>query len=191
MDYGLDMLAGYFIAVSPDNTAYIYKEIYEKNLIISDACKKILECKGNDNVEYFIAPKDLWNRRQETGKSVAEIFQKEGLRLTKSSAGRIAGWLEMKEWLKPYKDQFGNLTAKLLIFPQCKNLIRTLPQLRYDDKKIGDIAQNPHELTHGPDAVRGFVTFNPRGKTEKKEIPDNLWIFKYNENKKGDESLLW
>lgn len=191
MDYGLDMLAGYFIAVSPDNTAYIYKEIYEKNLIISDACKKILECKENDNVEYFIAPKDLWNRRQETGKSVAEIFQKEGLRLTKNGTGRIAGWLEMKEWLKPYKDQFGNMTAKLLIFPQCKNLIRTLPQLRYDDKKIGDIAQNPHELTHGPDAIRGFVTFNPRGKTEKKEKPDNLWMFKYNENKKGDENLLW
>ncbi len=191
MDYGLDMLAGYFIAVSPSGTAYVYKEIYEKNLIISKACEKILKIKGEDKVDFFLAPRDLWNRRQETGKSVAEIFQKEGIRLTKSGGERIAGWLELKEWLKPYKDEFDEMTARLLIFPCCENLIRTIPLLCHDEKRIGDVSQNPHELTHGPDAIRGFVTFNPRGKTIQEEKIDNLWIFNYNKNKKGDEGLLW
>ena len=36
MDYGLDMLAGYWIAVDTTGRAYVYREIYESGLIISE-----------------------------------------------------------------------------------------------------------------------------------------------------------
>ncbi|MFR3291365.1 MAG: hypothetical protein ACLTSG_14625 [Lachnospiraceae bacterium] len=52
------------------------------------------------------------------------------------------------------EDEQGRRAAKLRIFPGCANLIRTLPQLRYDDKRVNDVAQEPHELTpHAADAA--------------------------------------
>ena len=48
LDYGLDMLACYWIAVDGQNKSYVYKELYQDNLIISDAAKAILRVNGND-----------------------------------------------------------------------------------------------------------------------------------------------
>ena len=38
----------------------------------------------------------------------------------------------------------------------CNFLRRTLPALRHDERKPEDAAVTPHELTHAPDALRGF-----------------------------------
>ena len=50
-------------------------------------------------------------------------------------------------------------TAKLKIFRGCKNLIRTLPLLQYDDKRPSDAAKEPHEITHAPDALWYFCVY--------------------------------
>ena len=50
----------------------------------------------------------------------------------------------------------GARRAGLCIFSTCPNLIRTLPLLRYDERRPSDCARTPHELTHAPDALRGF-----------------------------------
>ena len=42
----------------------------------------------------------LWNRRQDTGKSAAEIFAECGVPLTKADNRRVQGWYDMAEWLK-------------------------------------------------------------------------------------------
>ena len=39
-DYGLDMLACYWIALDHDNNAYVFKELYESGLIVSEAGKR-------------------------------------------------------------------------------------------------------------------------------------------------------
>jgi phage terminase large subunit len=104
LDYGLDMLACYWIALSPDNQAIIYKELYQPNLIISDAAKAILEVE-NEEVYMRLAPPDLWNRRQDTGKSAAQIFHENGVTLVESKNDRVQGWYCLKEWLKPYESK--------------------------------------------------------------------------------------
>ena len=38
------------------------------------------------------------------------------------------------------------------------NLIRTLPAVQHDEKNPNDVANEPHELTHAPDALRYFCT---------------------------------
>ena len=40
-DYGLDMAAVYWAACDYENNFYIYKELYESNLIVSEAGRKI------------------------------------------------------------------------------------------------------------------------------------------------------
>lgn len=171
IDYGLDMLACYWIAVDSQNKSYVYKELYQDNLIISDAAKAILRVNGNDNIYSTFAPPDLWNRRQETGKSAADLFRENGVLLTKVSNDRVQGWYNLKEWLKPYEDEQGILTAKLVIFKNCINLIRCIPQLQHDEKNPNDVATEPHEITHAPDAIRYYCAGRPRA-GEKPKKPD-------------------
>lgn len=156
-DYGLDMCATYWIAMDWKMHIYIYKELYESNLIVSEAAKKINEI-TTENIVTDYAPPDLWNRNRDTGKSTADIFAENGQYLTKADNNRISGWLALHEWLKIYKDEQGQDASRLHIFSNCKNLIRTLPALQIDDKNPNDVANEPHELTHAPDAIRYFCT---------------------------------
>ena len=58
------MLAGYWIAVDYNNNAYVFREVYESNLLVSEARDKIKELTNEDidilenftfvNVDYSI-----------------------------------------------------------------------------------------------------------------------------------------
>lgn len=159
-DYGLDMLAGLWIAVSPGGRAYVYREIYKSNLVVSSAAKEIraLECE-NENIFVRLAPPDLWGRGKDSGKSVIEIFAENGLYFCKADNDRRQGWMALREWLKPEKQPDGKVSARLAIFENCHNLIRTLPLLQYDRKISDDAAKEPHEITHAPDALRYFAVW--------------------------------
>nr|UCS96187.1 MAG: terminase large subunit [Caudoviricetes sp.] len=193
LDYGLDMLACYWIGVDEQQRAYVFRELYESNLIISEAAEKIAAMTKED-IYLTLAPPDLWSRRQETGKSVADIFFENGIVLTKTSNSRIDGWLAVKEWIKPFQDEQGVTTSQLRIFPGCVNLIRTLPALQYDLKKPNDTATEPHELTHGPDAIRGFCIYWTTGaeprKGQKAKWRQDQYEDYYNADASGKEYLL-
>lgn len=165
MDYGLDMFAGYWIALDEQDRGYGLCEVYEPNLIISDAAKliKSVTKEIKHGVHAYLAPPDLWNRRQETGQSVADIFRTNGITLTKTNNDRIDGWMSMKEWLKPFDDEQGIKAAKLRFFPNCVNAIRCIPAVQHDEHKPNDVSTKPHELTHAPDALRGFCIYRSRG----------------------------
>ena len=169
MDYGLDMFAHYKIAVDNEKNVYVFHEIYESGLIISDAAARIKMAEKIDNgdgtaTEFYpprerLAPPDMWNRSQETGKSKALIFHENGITLTKSNNDRESGWMAVKELLKVVTLPEGEKTARLKIFRTCTNLIRTLPMLLIDEKNVGDCSKEPHELTHAGDALRYFAIY--------------------------------
>ena len=193
LDYGLDMLACYWIAVDEQQRGYVFRELYEQDLIISEAARAILE-RSPEKPDMILAPPDLWNRRQESGKSVADLFEENGLLLTKTSNDRIAGWMAVKEWLYPTRDETGRQTSRLKIFPQCPNLIRTLPALQYDPQRRGDVATTPHELTHAPDALRGFcvywTTAAAAPKRKKAVWPEDIWEDYHNPDEAGRDYLI-
>ena len=202
----MDMLACYWIAVDTVGNAYVYRELYEgrdngkgkdgAGHIISGAAARILEMTPEDEEVYLtLAPPDLWNRRQETGKSVADIFLEHGLTLTKTSNDRLDGWAAVHEWLKVQKNEFGQLKPKLQIFSTCINLIRCLPELQYDEKKVNDAATEPHEITHAPDALRGFcVYWTVKADTEKTatkaDWTQDMWEDYYNADEEGRRYLM-
>ncbi len=168
LDYGLDMLAAYKIAVDNNNRAYVLEEVYTgkdnggNGLIVSEAAAEIKSLIGNDKIRYIYAPPDLWNRQKDSGKSIAEIYRDNGVRLERVSNDRVAGWLGLREWLKPYSDELGNTIADIRIFSNCINLIRTLPAIQLDPRNPSDCMTDPHELTHAPDALRYFVSGRPK-----------------------------
>lgn len=175
MDYGLDMFAVLFIAVDTKGKAYVYNEIHKPNLIVSEARQTLKSIMRHYKYKYIYAPPDLWNRNRDTGKSTAELFYEGGIDLTKASNNRIAGWLNVKEWLKVRKvrdEQTGELyeDSDLKIFSNCINLIKYLPQLQHDEKEPNDVATEPHEPTHITDALRYFCVSRTAPTKEVKNV---------------------
>lgn len=169
-DYGLDMCATVWLAMDYHLNVYAYKELYESNLIVSAAAKKINDM-TTEKITIDYAPPDLWNRNRDTGKSTADIFAENGQYLTKADNNRITGWLALHEWLRVFPDEQGIPTAKLKIFSNCTNLIRTLPAVQHDEKNPNDVALEPHELTHLPDAMRYFCTMWQTPNTIRNSLP--------------------
>lgn len=161
MDYGLDMLAGYWIAVDDFGNAYVYREVYQSGLIIRKAAQAIKEAERDDVPEMYIAPPDMWNRRQDTGKSVAELFFENDICLYKASNDRVQGWYNLKEWLHPQTDEFGEKRPRLRIFANCTEVIRTLPALCFDKHNPNDVGDEVHEYTHAADALRYWAAARP------------------------------
>jgi len=163
MDYGLDMLAAYWINVDTSRNAQIIHEHCESNLPISTAAETILnitqslvERKEIDKVQLYLAPPDLWSRSQETGKSRAVIFGENGLYLTKCSNDLAAGCAALKEYLKHDEGKKSKLTS----YGNCaKEAYRCLTKIQRDEKKPNVYAKEPHDLTHSVDALRYFCVY--------------------------------
>lgn len=166
IDYGLDRLVCLWIAISGDGTSYVYREFCESNLTVSMSAKGILErTPKNEDIYATLAPPDLWSRSQESGKSKANLFSEYGINFTKTSNDRECGWLSLKELLLGAEG-----TPSLKIFSNCTELIRCLPALTVDKIRPTDCATEPHELTHAPDALRGYAIYRARPASLKKEV---------------------
>ena len=167
MDYGTDMLAAYVIAVDEEGGCWVMREAYEgkdlgeghEGLIISEAAERVKELAGEEDIYLWLAPPDLWGTQRETGRTTAEIFAEKGVYLTKAGNDRVSGWLAVHELLRVGEDRSGRKSARLRIFGTCPNLIRTLPLLQYDEHRINDVSNQPHEITHAPDALRYFASY--------------------------------
>ena len=190
VDYGLDRAVCLWIAVSPDKKAYVYREFCESNLPIGDFAAQIVKnTPPSEEIYATLAPPDLFSRTQETGKTKAAIFGEHGVSFTKTSNDRETGWLSIKELLIDRGEG-----ARLKIFAFCTELIKCLPALTVDKLKPSDCSNEPHNITHAPDALRGFAIFyaNPAPpaatKTYSRWTPD-MWE-DYNAADETDKKYL-
>jgi len=189
IDYGLDRLACLWITVSPDGTSYAYREYCESSLTISQAARAILDRTPEaEEIYATLAPPDLFGRSQESGKSKASLFSEYGLSFTKSSNDRECGWLAVKELLTDKE-------RGLRIFSVCTELIRCLPALMRDKLRPTDCATEPHDITHAPDALRGFAIFYTRPAPEanrrsKSPWSSDMWEDYYTADGEGKNYLI-
>ncbi len=159
LDYGLDRLACLWIAVDGEYNVYVYRELCESDVIVSNAAEKILAATPPDERIYAtLAPPDLWARSQESGRSKALLFAENGLHFTKTANDRETGWLSIKELLRQDKDG----RVRLHIFRNCLEIIKCLPMLQIDPLHPTDTMTEPHDITHAPDALRGFAIYYAR-----------------------------
>lgn len=154
MDYGLDMHFCIWVAVDESGRSYVYRQFAKSNMYVSDAAKKQLELtRPDEGIYYTIAPPDLWARNRESGKSQANIFAENGVPLVRADNNRKQGWYAVKELLKVREDG----KPGLIIFDTCGELIDCLKCLQHDKTDPNDAAKHPHQITHGPDALRYFA----------------------------------
>lgn len=154
MDYGLDMHFCIWVAVDEGGRCYVYRQFAQANMIVSEAAMIQREMtRADEEISYTIAPPDLWARNRETGKSQAITFAENGVVLFKADNNRKQGWYALKELLKVKEDG----KPGIIIFETCTSLIDCLKCLQHDKTDPNDVSKHPHELTHGPDALRYFA----------------------------------
>ncbi len=174
MDYGFDMLAALLIGVDRVGNLFVFKEIAKPNLTLHQAaCEVAALCAEAPNVEYVVASPDLWNRRQDTGRSGFEIMQAvRGMPPMRAADDRrIPGWRILRQYLH---DEDG--MPHLRISSVCEQLIRSLPALLCDPDRNEDAADEPHEITHAPEALRYAVMSRSRAYADT-SLPDRTFRF--------------
>ena len=95
-----------------------------------------------------VADSAIWDA--ETGESIADTAAKCGIFFQQSDNARIPGWMQMHYRLM--FDQQGY--AMMYIFKNCKNFIRTITTLEYDEHEDEDL--DSHGEDHAADETRYF-----------------------------------
>lgn len=176
-DYGLDMFFCIWVAVDERGKCYLYREFYQSNLLVSQAAEQQLALTASgEQIGYSIAPPDMWSRNRESGRTQAAIFMENGVPLIRADNDRVQGWAALKELLKLGEDG----TPGLIIFDTCRELIRCLRAVQHDRRDPNDVATQPHEITHGPDALRYFaqtrvLPAQPVSRNWTEEKTETLW----------------
>ncbi len=173
MDYGFDMLAALLLGVDKNGNLFVLREICQPDLTLREAAERVSNLCRGEHVEYVVASPDLWNRRQDSGKSGFEVMQAvSGMPpMCRADNRRVPGWRILREYLKPREGE-----ATLRISAECPVLIRSLPALLCDAIHPEDASGEPHAVTHAPEALRYAVMSRPAS-YEAPAIPDRNFHF--------------
>ena len=140
-----------WLARAPSGVVYVYREAYQKGLSDWDQAKRIRRESHGEDVRWVVADPSAFSR-QPNGKSIADVyFESGGIRLSRGNNDRLSGWQRVHEYLRLGVE---GLDPGLQVFDTCRNLIRTLPALVYDDHKVEDVDHESGEGSHACDALR-------------------------------------
>lgn len=121
-----------------------------------------------------VADPSIWDGSR--GISAAETADKYGVYFDKGINDRVAGWMQVRERLK--FDENGK--PMLYFFENCKNIIRTIPLMMFDEHHVEDLDTDLED--HACDALRYFCMSRPIAprliKSEYKPDYDPLDMFK-------------
>lgn len=145
--YGRAKAVCLWIAFNPDDgTAYIYREFvangnvaFTKKLTAPEFAKVVLEMERGETIRYGVIDSSTNASRGEVGPSIAEQMRKVGLgwRMADRSRGsRIARKQILHQYLAP--DMFSK-KPKLLIFNNCRQIIKELGSLPLDENNPEDV----------------------------------------------------
>ena len=120
-----------------------------------------------------IADPAIW--QMTTGESIADMMEREGVYFAKGDHTRLAGLMQLHYRLAFDEEGF----PMMYVFKSCRNVIRTLPTLIYDEKHPEDVDTTMED--HLYDAIRYVCMENPINPrrsapwTPPQEDPLNIW----------------
>lgn len=191
-DYGYAApSAVYWGAMSPEGQLYLYRELYVRELTFSALAQAIIENTNPDeDIKYWVFDPAIWARRGEVDGALsgADIMSAKYLQITgkhlniiKGNNDRINGWIEVREWLKPYVAD-DDVKAKLMVFTNCVNFIRSFPSLVYDETKVEDCDTDGED--HAADAVRYGIMSRPMPTHTPEQVEERWFQRKMKKNRK-------
>ena len=163
MDWGYnDPCCVLWHAVDGENRVYTYRELYVRETRAGEVAAMVLELSRGESISYTVASPDMWQKRGAVlsgaggfeGETLAELFTSSGLSLTPADNSRVPGWNRVRDFLAVAPDGRPNW----LCFSDCRNLIRQLPALQFDQHNREDAADGDD---HAPEALRYALMSRP------------------------------
>lgn len=163
MDWGYnDPCCVLWHAVDGENRVYTYRELYVRETRAGEVAAMVLELSRGESISYTVASPDMWQKRGAVlsgaggfeGETLAELFTSSGLSLTPADNSRVPGWNRVRDYLAVAPDGRPNW----LCFSDCRNLIRQLPALQFDQHNREDAADGDD---HAPEALRYALMSRP------------------------------
>ena len=166
-DYGYAKpFAVVWIAVDHNNRLYVIREYYGctsqpdtgVEMEPTEIARRIKEIEATDPVLMRhkcigIADPAIWQKT--TGESISQLMERERVTFMKGDNTRLAGLMQLHYRLR-FND---NGIPMLYVFKSCKNVIRTIPTLIYDEKKPEEVDTTLED--HLYDAIRYVCMENP------------------------------
>lgn len=155
-------------AVDGDGRAYNYRELYgctgEPDVgirwtaqKIADEIRKIEETEDSGLHITGVADPAIWNNTGTEDGSIADMMERRGVYFEKGNHNRLAGKMQVH-----YRLAFDEEGLPMIyFFENCRNIIRTLPQLGYDSTRPEDVDTSQED--HLYDALKYFLMMNPIG----------------------------
>ena len=159
VDYGYaSESACIWAAVDPsDGTLIVYRELYMKGLLSTDLAAMMTEMEVEDPMSVRgVLDTACWSRTGTTGPTIAETLIKAGHKLRPADKNRIAGKIQIHEYLK----KMPSGRPKMQIFNTCPNLIRELQSIPLSKTNPEDV--DTHASDHAYDALRYLIMSRPR-----------------------------
>ena len=163
MDWGYnDPCCVLWHAVDGENRVYTYRELYVRETRAGEVASMVLELSRGESISYTVASPDMWQKRGAVlsgaggfeGETLAELFTSSGRSLTPADNSRVPGWNRVRDYLAVAPDGRPNW----LCFSDCRNLIRQLPALQFDQHNREDAADGDD---HAPEALRYALMSRP------------------------------
>ncbi len=155
-----------WFAVDPDGRAYNYRELYGctgtpdtgVRWTAQKIAQEIREIEEREETGITVtgyADPAIWNATGSGEGSIAEMMEREGVYFEKGKHDRLAGKMQVHYRLSFDQEGF----PMLYVFDNCRNMIRTLPQLRYDPTYPEDV--DTRQEDHLYDALKYFLMSDP------------------------------
>jgi len=159
IDWGYnDPCAVLWHACDEDGHVYTYRELYVRQMYAVDAAKEIVRLSEGEKISYTVASPDMWQKRGHKdieGESIADTFAHNGVPLIQADNSRVIGWQRCRE----YMDDAPDGVPWWRVTDNCKNLIRALPEMIYDDHNAEDVADGLED--HAPESLRYALMSRP------------------------------
>lgn len=93
-------------AITPSGDMYVYREYYERNLVVSDHAKRILVENGADKIDlWLIDPKGGSQRNAETHKTTAMLYRENGIPVREAKLPEDYGIQASREYIAAATDK--------------------------------------------------------------------------------------
>lgn len=142
-------------ATDPDTgRTFIYREAYGTGLTDERQAQIIKQHSEGEQFKVSFGDPSMWQRKNVMGivSSAADEYSRGGVRLTAGDNDRMSGKRKVHRALANLPDGLPGL----VVFDTCKNLIRTLPALPYDETYVEDIDSEAED--HAYDALRYLLS---------------------------------
>lgn len=177
LDYGYNKPSSVgWYKLFPDGNLVRYRELYVERHTYEELIRRALalsvDQKGRpEKIEYMAADPAVWGDKrhhnepkdgESRGESGAEVMQEiVGSRfpILKADNRRIVGWGRLRQYLRPYTDQHGQIRAHFLVTENCRNFIRTIPGLVFDETRPEDLDTDGED--HPQDEARYVIMSRP------------------------------